>query len=795
MIWNNLKFIIRRILKEKTFYGINIFALVIGMFSFLVLFVYVANEKSFDKHFSNYEKIYRVISTPQGLESQAWARSLGIINKAVATIPEIEEATQFSYCKVGSIKINDKSVKQKNIMSVDTSFIKMFSVESEIGNLSEISNPNTAFISEEFAEKYFKGDNPIGKYIEIEALQYFRDLGLYEIRGVVKNTNPKTHFNYQILISQKGYLGKRYKELPDRKTQWVYNYIKLKNDVKPKYISDKLLAYFNNSNLKQTRGPQDYSFNLIPLADIHLKSDFRFELEESSSKINIELFIVISFVILFFSLLSFISLTVAKLIKRTKELGLKKSLGATKTQLIGQILFEVLILSIISIIFSLIFIEFAKPLINSFFEIDFNIYYSEPIVYISIIGVIAICLALTALFVSLFLYGKTSTIDILSEKNNFSGSMILKSLLIFQLTVVIILISSTIIVNKQIRFISDKSLGFDKENVVVLHLKDHSKDAAVFANELEKQSCVTSVGFSAQHFGYPSQGLPLEGFGIDGTAELVFANYKYLQTMDISLIENWLIPNVDTVSGMVVNEHLYKRLMEKHGSIEALNAFTLSQNVEPNQRGLNIIGVVNDFNYQSAHEEIGDFAFFINESQNRSRFIHIRINPGNLKTSMNTINEIWNTHYPDQEFNYFFIDDKIAQQYKSEVILSRILFIFSILGILISILGIGALSLFISQQRTKEIGVHKVNGATISEILVMLNKDFMKWVTIAFVIAVPISYLVMQKWLENFAYKTSLSWWIFALAGIFALSITLITVSLQSWRAASKNPVVALRYE
>lgn len=377
MIWHNLKYIIRRILNEKTFYGITIFGLVVGIFSFLVLFVYVANEKSFDKHFDDYSDIYRVISTPEGMEDTPWARSLGIINKATTTIPEIVETTQFSYCQLGTIKINEKSFRQKDIMSVDSSFIKLFSVESKIGNLSEISNPNTAFISEDFAKKYFKDENPIGKYIDVEALQYFRDLGLYEIRGVVKNTNPKTHFNYNILLSQKGALNERYTSLPDRKVQWVYNYVKLKNDAIPKQVADKLLSYFNESSLKQSRGPKDYNFSLIPLADIHLKSNYRFELQESSSKINIELFIIISLVILLVSLLNFINLTVAKLIKHTKELGLKRSFGASKTQLISQILFEVLILCIVSIVVSLFFIEFAKPTINQYFEIDFHIYYSE----------------------------------------------------------------------------------------------------------------------------------------------------------------------------------------------------------------------------------------------------------------------------------------------------------------------------------------------------------------------------------------------------------------------------------
>ena len=795
MVWHNLKFIIQRIFNEKAFYGINIFGLVIGIFSFLVLFVYVANEKSFDKHFDDYNYIYRVISTPEGMDGTAWARSLGIINKAVATIPEVEESTQFSYCQLGTIKINDEAFKQKDIMSVDASFIKLFSVESKIGNLSELSNPNTAFVSEDFAKKYFKDENPIGKYIDVEALQYFRNLGLYEIRGVVKNTHPKTHFNYHILLSQKGALNERYTSLPDRKIHWVYNYVKLKSDAIPKQVANKLLSYFNESSLKQTRGPKDYNFSLIPLADIHLKSDYRFELEESSSKINIELFIIISLVILLVSVLNFINLTVAKLIKRTKELGLKRSFGASKIQLISQILFEVLILCIISIVVSLFFIEFAKPTINQYFEIDFHIYYSEPIVYLSIIGVLAVCLGLTALFVGLFLYRKTTTTDILAERNNFSGSKILKSLLVFQVTVVIILISSTLLVNKQIMFISDKSLGFDKENVVVLHLKDYSKDAAIFANELEKQSSIVSIGFTAQHFGYPAQSFPLEGLEIDGTAEFVFANYNYLKTMNIQLIENWIIPSADTISGMVINEHLYKRLMEKHGSMEALNAFILSREVEPDQTRINFIGVVNDFNYQSAHEKIGDFAFLLGESQHRSRFIHIRLNPGNLKTAMNKINQIWNIHYPGQEFNYFFMDEKIAQQYKAETILSRILFTFSALGILISIIGISAMSLFISQQRTKEIGIRKVNGATVFEIIKMLNTYFIKWIAIAFVIATPIAWYAMEKWLQNFAYKTELSWWIFALAGFTTLLIVLLTVSWQTFKAARRNPVEALRYE
>ena len=238
--------------------------------------------------------------------------------------------------------------------------------------------------------------------------------------------------------------------------------------------------------------------------------------------------------------------------------------------------------------------------------------------------------------------------------------------------------------------------------------------------------------------------------------------------------------------------------MEKHGSLDALNAYQQTQSSPRGQKDYHITkfeGVAEDFNYNSAHESIGDFVFRLDEARNRARFAHIRLDNGSLHAGMDAIKRVWNEYYPNQEMDYFFMDEKIAQQYKAETILSRILFVFSSIGILISIIGISALALFISQQRTKEIGIRKVNGAKISEVMALLNKDFVKWVAIAFVIATPIAYYAMNKWLENFAYKTTLSWWIFALAGMLALGIALLIVSWQSWKAATRNPVEALRYE
>ena len=785
---------IRRILKNPFFTGINVTALAIGIASFYILFIYVINEKSFDKHFKEYERIYRVISTPAGIDTP-WARSLGFINGASANMPEVKDATQFSHCPLGTIKLSEESFQQEDIMSIDKSFVEMFAVESIVGDLAEISEPNTAFITEDFAKKHFNTEDPIGKIIKIESLQYMRNVGEFQIRGVVKNTHQKTHFTYQILISQKGALEQRFSSLPNQKIHWVYNYLKLHENAFPNQVSEKLQQTYNESSLHQARGPQDYNFSLIPLVDIHLKTDYRFELKENSSKINIGLFVFVSFIILFISLLNFINLNFAKLIKRSKEFEINRTFGAFKRQLTGQVLVETLLLCSTAIVISLVLIELVKPFLRQLFEIDFSIYYSEPVIYICIVGVLTICSALSAFFVWFFLFSKRSTQNHFYDKPVHSSNFVLKLLFLVQTVIVIVLISCAFVVNKQIQFLRSKSLGFDKENVLVLHLKDFSKDPAVFARELKKQSQIVSVGFTNQYFGYPTQSFPLEGFGIEGAAEFVLANYDYVKTMDIQLIHNWIRASADTIEGLIINEHLYNRLLEKHGSIESLNAFRDHQNTESTNIRLEIIGVAKDFNYNSGHVPVGDFAFYIGESPTRARFIHIRLNPGDLRTTLQTINELWNIHYKGQEFSYFFMDEKIAQQYKAESILRRILTSFSILGILISIIGISAFSLFISQQKTKEIGIRKVNGASIKQILIMLNVEFVKWIMISFAIACPIAYILMNKWLENFAYKTILNWWIFALAGLITMFIALSTVSLLSWRAAARNPIEALKYE
>jgi putative ABC transport system permease protein len=459
------------------------------------------------------------------------------------------------------------------------------------------------------------------------------------------------------------------------------------------------------------------------------------------------------------------------------------------------VLWEVLLVCTLSMGISLILVELLRPGLNQWFGIEFRMYYTEPGVAFSLLLVLAACLTVSGLFISLFLFSRNTTMEILQERTQVSGMQIFKVLLVLQVIVVVILVAGTLTVNKQIRYVLSRPLGFQKEHIVVLHLKDLSEDPAPFIADLENLSPVRSVGMTSQHFGYPAQGFSLENLGLEGTAEFMFANYAYLQTLEIPLVHNWIHPEADTIRGMVVNRHLYERLMERHGSMEALMTYQESQTLREGMEHITFIGVAEDFNFQSAHEHIGDFAFYLNETPNRARFTHVRLHPGNLHDAMPLIQQIWEEHYPGQELSYFFLDEKIDGEYASEILLRKVLAVFSALALLISLLGMSAMALFLARQKTREIGIRRVHGASINRILVHLGRRFLGLAAGAFALAVLPCYLLMQRWLQSFAYRAGISWWIFALTGLLVLAVTLLTVALQSFRTASRNPVEALRYE
>ncbi len=796
MLIHNLLFAIRRLIHEKGYTLITLIGLVTGISAFLVLFLYVTNEKSFDRHIPDHERIYRVHTIPDGGEETPWSRSLGFIVPASAAIPEVEKATLFSHSPEGMVKIEDQTITLKDVLSVDEHFFAMFGIRMITGDYREIAKPNVVFISEEMARKYFGQEDPVGRTLEIIELQYDQNLGPYEIRGVVESIHPKTHFRYDMLTSQKGALQQRFDYIPSGRLQWTYSYVKLSKGADLTDVSGKFQQYYD-ANLKDNMGypPVYHLTSLMPITDIRLNSAMRFELRENASQVNLTLFIVIALVVLLVSLLNFVNLTIARIIRHSREFGLRKSIGAGTVNLTSQILSEVLVITLKATASAIILIELGKSGLNTLFNIEFSVFYTEPAVYLSIGGVLFFALGITAIFVVFHLFRKKTAAEILSSARNFTGNLIMKTLLVIQIAIVIGLIFATIVVNRQLHYMLNKPLGFDKENILVIRLKDLSKDRTTFMNELKRLSHVISTGSTVQYFGSPSQSGKLDGFGLDGNVEYIRCDYDFVRTMGIELAESWINTEQEIIWGLIVNKHFYSRILEKFGGIEAFKAYQKSKDFTGDLSDMTLAGVSNDFNFSSAHVPVGNFALVLGDPKNSGRFIHVRLAKGDIREAKQQVEIVYGKHYPDHPMDFFFLDEEIARQYKAETILRRVLITFSLIGMMISIIGISAFSLFISQQRTKEIGIRKVTGATIAEVLLLLNKDFVKWVAIAFVIATPIAWYAMHKWLENFAYKTELSWWIFALAGLLALGIALLTVSFQSWRAATRNPVEALRYE
>ena len=407
MLRHNLLFAIRRLINEKGYTLITLIGLVSGISAFLVLFLYVANEKSFDRHIPEHDRIYRAHTSPEGGEDAPWARSLGFIIPASENIPEVEEATLFAHSPEGMVKIEDRTIQLKDVLTVDENFFGMFGIRMISGDYREISKPNVVFITEEVARRYFGNDNPIGKTLEILELQYDQKLGHYEIRGVVESIHPKTHFRYEMLTSQKGGMQQRFDYIPSGRLQWTYSYVKLSKGANSTAVAGKYQQYYD-ANLKENMGypPVHHIISLMPIRDIRLKSAMRFELRENASRVNLNLFIVISFVVLLVSLLNFINLTIARIIRHSREFGLRKAIGAGLLNLTFQILAEVMVIVLLATASAVILIELGKSGLNSLFDIEFSVFYAEPAVFLSIGGVFFFAIGTTAIFIAYHLYRK-----------------------------------------------------------------------------------------------------------------------------------------------------------------------------------------------------------------------------------------------------------------------------------------------------------------------------------------------------------------------------------------------------
>ncbi len=789
MLKHNFKIFFRNVKKNKITFLINVIGLGIGIASFLVLTLYVYNDLTYNHFHKNLTNIYRV------LEGESEETKGALLPKILEEIPEIKNGTRIFDWEGFRLSYKDVAFEE-NIKYVDSGFFSVFSfpfLEGKANNA--IQNKYGVVISKEFAEKYFGKAAAKGKKLQVK----FEDVFL-TVNGVVDiPENSSIKFDIVASYETGEEISPWIKEVHDWYNTFSITYVQLHDSAKPEDITSKLQDIVKENFLPI--GESKSELTLLAFQDYHAF--------EKSNQTLIIILALIALGILGIAIVNFINLTITNALSRIKEVGIKKVHGATRNILFRQIMTESFMVSFIALVVGVLLMILLLPIFNELFETNLRFDPNQnkflPLVLLLIWGVVGI---LSGVIPSLFWARGKLTQSL--RGNLFSGnktSASRYSLIVVQFVIAIILISGTFLIRKQINTMIEKDPKFDNENVIVTQLSSWqfpdleiaSQNYKRIALELEASPFVESVSFSGNIPGTYQENYNVFYPAENKTAEYIYlrkayVGVNYFKTFGINMLSGAGFEKGSTSHEKTII--LNKTAMDVLGLTEA-NGQVLNESSPTDGMPYTLVGVVDDFSYQGVQREIQPLAHIFSKQGNYTdwSYLSLKTKPGASLQVIDLLQEKWKKAFSGLEPDYFFADAKLNEQYKEYTKINTLITWFSILAILLSCMGLFALSSYTMAKRTKEIGIRKVNGAKVSEILAMLNKDFLKWVVLAFIIALPISWYAMQKWLEGFAYKTSISWWIFALAGVTALAIALLTVSWQSFKAATTNPVEALRDE
>ncbi|MTI41046.1 ABC transporter permease [Fulvivirga lutimaris] len=815
MIKNYFKIAFRNLVKHKFYSAINIAGLAAGVACSLLIYLFVANEMSYDKFHKDGDRIYRVVREGRFGENEFSypVSPAPFANGLMTEIPEVETAVRFRSYGTWLVKTPEmkESFKESQVHYTDSTFFDLFSFPVLEGDpKTALTRPNTIAISKSIAEKYFKGTSPIGKSLELDGED------LYEVTAVYQDAPKNSHLQFRMLIS----LATR----PDAQNeQWLSNnfftYFRVKEGVNLSALQKKIQSFYERkaepeliqyigSTMEQFKANGNYvKLRLQPMEDIYLTSNFIFDIGTMGNEHTILLFTIIAAFIIGLACINFMNLSTARSANRSKEVGIRKALGSVRGHLIRQFLLESIIISIISIIIGCVAASVLLPLFNHLAEKQLT-FPGSPIFYIGIflfallIGVLAG--VYPAFFLSSFrpintLKGKLST--------GAGGSAIRSGLVIFQFFISIILIIGTLAIQKQLDFIQNKKLGFNKDHLLMINdpymLGDKRQS---FKEEVEKLTPVVSCAYS----GF----IPVNGYnrndntywekGVspsqDNTISLQMwdVDEDYIQTFGMEIIEgrNFDRDRASDSVALIFNEEAMRKFGFEKIDDQWIQTYAFDQTsgsvINDEFVNYKIIGVVENFHFESMKENIGPVALRMGRS---TGVLSVRINTDDYQASLKMIEDKWNDFANGLPFNYTFLDDQFNKMYKSETKLGELFTIFSGLAIFIGCLGLFALAAFMAEQRIKEIGIRKVLGASVNEIVLMLSKQFTKLVLLAFILAVPISWWAINSWLDGYVYRITLGFEVFLIAGLSAIIVALITVGYQSIKAAISNPVDSLKNE
>jgi putative ABC transport system permease protein len=801
MIKNYFKIAFRNLLKNKAFASINIFGLAIGFTCCLLISGFLYSELSYDKFPRDAKDIYRVEINVENKDFYS-AADVAVGKGMQAAYPEVLSYARLINWKDIFVKYENNQFKEPAIGLVDSNFLQFFSIPLLKGNAATVlSEPHTVVLSEATAKKYFGNADPMGKLLVIN-----NSPNPYKVTGILATLPGDLHFNFDM------YVG--YRDNPNQQT-WSnignYTYVKLKPGTDPKKLEAKfpeLVAKYVVPEVQRDMGVSlaeaqksvhTFIFYLKPISKIHLYSSNKDELEANGSIKYVYIFAALAFFIILLAAVNFTNLSTAASIKRSKEVGIRKVMGSGKKQLVLQFLSESLLLTFFAYLIALGFVYLSLSFFNELSgkQIMFGAFINYKVILVSLAFVFLVGI-LAGTYPAFFL-SSFNIISILKGKKNAapkSNRHLRSGLVVFQFAVSIALIISTIVVYRQLHFMQNKSLGFDKEQALIINDSYLlGKDQQAFKEELLKDSRVVSATLSRD--------VPISSPGIDGTQAFAKENlaneghseihinkyhvdYDYLKTLGMQMVNGrYFSPDFADSAAVVLNETAVKEFNIKGDPIGK----TI---ISSGQHEYNIIGVVKDFHYTSVKEKIAPLVMMLGNNQGG---LIVKVKTAGIEGLLSSLKNNWNSFNPRGPFSYNFMDDRFAAVYKAEERTGKIFSVFAIISIIIASLGLFGLSAFSIAQRTKEIGVRKVLGANVSQVVVLLAKDFLYMVLIAFVVAVPFTWFAMNKWLEEFAYRINIGWAVFALAGSIAVLIAFATVSFQAIKAALMNPVKSLRTE
>jgi putative ABC transport system permease protein len=807
MFKNYAKIAMRNFFKHKGFSLINIFGLAIGVACCLMIVLYVLDELSFDRYHENAEQVYRVGINGfiNNTRFEGVVTCSPMAQTLVQEYPEVIAATRLRNFGYPVFRYEDKVFSEERVFWVDQSFFDVFTVSFIRGDMkSALAEPNTIVLTRSMAMKYFGDEDPMGKSLNADTR---RD---YLITGVVEDTPRNSHFHYDFLASLSTYGD-------SRSPVWVSNnyhtYLLLQEGASPQSFENKLVEL-----VKKYVGPQiqaaagisleqffesggEWGYFIQGLTDIHLHSHYEFELEPNGDIAYVYIFSIIALGILLVACINFVNLATARSVNRAREVAIRKTVGSRRAQLIRQFLAETTIMSFVAVLVALIIVQFVLPSFNNITGKDLAIPYLENIATIpALLGVVLFIGILAGIYPAIFLASFDPALVLKSETMGRTRKFNLRNVLVvFQFTVSIVLIVGTFVVNRQLRYIQNKNLGFNKDQVVIVKKTDDlGNQIQTFRQELVKNTHVDNASNISTLIGlsFGNSAFRLAGETGEETHLLwtYFTDPHFVDTYQIDMASGRYFEEGRQVDrqAVVINEAAVKELnlIDPVGKqIVALGP------TKEQQQSLNIIGVMRDFHFESLHFQIRPLIVFLYGQEGGGRYVSVRINSEGIRDTLAFLESTWRKFAGNQAFEYEFFDDHFAKIYNAEERTGQIFFSFSLLGIIIASLGLFGLAAFIAEQRTKEIGIRKVLGATESKIIILLSKQFTKWVVLSNLIAWPIAYYFMHRWLQRFAFRPGISFWSFLLASVVVLIIALLTVSYQTIRAARSDPVDLLRYE